>query len=242
LASKRIRGFLHGALRFVWGILLLPLALATIFHLPGLLTAFGSDPDGWIPLLLGLLCYGVFEVAFSRPLRTYVFGHELTHALAAIVTGAKVFSFNVSKKGGSVTLSESNFFIALAPYCVPIYTLFVFIVYAVLKFWFPVQEYRWLFHGLVGFSFAFHASLTFYAIRQSQPDIESMGFFFSMVFIVLANAWMIAGTAKLLFWNAVSLKAFTVSVFQTQWIIWRWSAGKFWSLLQRGWEHARTPS
>ena len=61
-------------------------------------------------------------------MRTYVFGHELTHALASLAMGGDVLSFKVSKRGGSVSMTKTNFFVALAPYCIPIYTLFIFLL------------------------------------------------------------------------------------------------------------------
>ena len=43
------------------------------------LPAFRGVPEGSFYFFMGLLGYFVMEWAFFRPIRTYVFGHELTH-------------------------------------------------------------------------------------------------------------------------------------------------------------------
>src|SRR5437868_1637234 len=73
-----------------------------------------SVPERSFYFFCGFFAYFLFQWIFFRPLRTYVFGHELTHAVAAWMSGAKVTRFKVGKKGGSVTVSKSNLFVALA--------------------------------------------------------------------------------------------------------------------------------
>src|SRR5947209_510574 len=129
----------------LWGLLLLPLTLATLRELPAIALSWDAYAEGLLALVAGVVFYALFEAAFSRPMRTYVFGHELTHALASVMMGGKVHEFKVSKSGGHVLLSKSNFFVALAPYCVPIYTLCVLFGFFALSFCLPVEQYRlWL--------------------------------------------------------------------------------------------------
>lgn len=209
-------------IRFFWGILLAPLALSTFYHLPSLALPFHRDFNASVLLFLGMAVYAVFEVIFSRPIRTYVFGHELTHALASMAIGGRVHSFHVSKKGGNVILSKTNFFVALAPYCVPIYTAFVLVLYFVLQFWLPLEKIQTPALILIGVSLAFHASLTIYAIRQEQPDIKQTGIFFSMIFILLINGWILVLLSKILFWNLFSIRTFFWETMKTQIVIWKW--------------------
>src|SRR5438876_12395582 len=122
---------------FFTGLLLVPLTLATLLHLPGTLLLLKTDTQSLALIFTGVLVYVVFEGIFSRPMRTYVFGHELTHALASIAFGGQIHAFKVSEKGGSVSLSKTNFFVALAPYCIPIYTFFVFLIYWVSRRFHP---------------------------------------------------------------------------------------------------------
>lgn len=223
---------------FLWGLLLLPLTLATLKGLPSVLWSWSGDLEGLLPIAAGVVIYAAFEAVFSRPMRTYVFGHELTHALASILMGGTVHEFKVAKDGGHVKLSKSNFFVALAPYCIPIYTLFVLAGYYLLGFWYPVETYRWGLLAMVGFTLAFHASLTLFAIRQEQPDIKQTGAFFSLVFIVLVNAWFLVLLSKLLFWNLFSLKSFAWTALKTQTDIWIWTFRQIWEGARRAMDYA----
>ncbi|OGR52692.1 MAG: hypothetical protein A3I11_05275 [Elusimicrobia bacterium RIFCSPLOWO2_02_FULL_39_32] len=208
--------------RFFWGLALIPLTLATYRHFPEFIFSLNHSLDLLFFLLLGALLYIFFEIIFNRPLRTYVFGHELTHALASVVVGGKVHSFEVSKEGGSVSLSKTNFFVALSPYCIPFYTLFIFLVYTILGFWIEMEKYHLIFLALIGFTLAFHLSLTIFAIRQEQPDIKKTGFIFSLVFILLVNAWILVFLTKFLFWDSVGVKRYFFQVFNTHSLIWAW--------------------
>ncbi len=160
------------------------------------------------PALAGAAVYGLLQLFFRKPMTLYVFGHELTHAAAALLSGYKVKSLYVSEKGGEVVVSGTNVLVALAPYCVPIYTAIVLAAYAL------VQRYAhlpspplWVGFGL-GLTLAFHGALTVHALGQSQPDLRQAGVFFSMALILLANAVVLAVALKVLFPSAVSLADF----------------------------------
>ena len=55
----------------------------------------------------------------------YVFGHELTHALWVWLMGGRVSRFRVGRDGGHIVTDKNNFWIALAPYFFPLYSLLV---------------------------------------------------------------------------------------------------------------------
>ena len=54
----------------------------------------------------------------------YVFGHELTHALWVWLMGGRVSRFRVGRDGGHIVTDRNNFWIALAPYFFPLYSIF----------------------------------------------------------------------------------------------------------------------
>lgn len=145
---------------------------------------------------------------FFRPIRTYVFGHELTHALAAWMTGGKVKHFHVSKKGGSVTVSKTNFFVALAPYMVPIYTLLLLGTFFAVNYFYPIRAYWRPFLWVLGASIGFHMALTGYALRMDQPDLKASGKFLSGVIIYLGNTASIVFLLGVLFPRTVSWSHF----------------------------------
>jgi len=141
-------------------------------------------------------------------MRTYVFGHELTHALAAWMSGGKVHTFKVSKKGGSVTVTKPNLFVALAPYIIPLYSLILMAIFFGVNYLYNVMMYWNYFLAVLGASLAFHAALTVYALKQDQPDLKSGGKFLSGVMIVLGNSFALVFLLGVLFPKTVSWKIF----------------------------------
>lgn len=146
-----------------------------------------------------------FAASFSR--RLYILGHELTHALAAWSLGAKVHGFHVGKDGGHVDLDESNFIIALAPYCVPLYTIAVVLGYRLLLWWRPAAGFPEVFLLLMGATVAFHLLLTFECLwDHPQPDLQAAGGkVFSLALIGLANGLLVTVLLKALFPGSVDL-------------------------------------
>jgi hypothetical protein len=138
----------------------------------------------------------------------HVLGHELTHAIAAWSVGAKVLGFKVSGRGGHVDLSHSNAFIALAPYCVPIYSLAVVGVYRLMLALNPGAGGRAVFLAAMGITISFHLVKTFESLWDvSQPDLPAAGgVVFSLSWILLANGLVVLALSKALFPSAVELE------------------------------------
>jgi len=126
--------------RYALAVLLLPICYGMAAGLWEILRPFKNVPEGSFYFLAGMAGYVAFQWVFFRPIRTYVFGHELSHALAAWLSGAKVRHFRVSKKGGSVSVSKSNVFVALAPYVLPLYALAVMGAYFACGCFYPVLK------------------------------------------------------------------------------------------------------
>src|SRR5437870_804239 len=129
-------------------------------------------------------------IAFSglpRPLVIYVFGHELTHALWVWLMGGRVSRFRVSRDGGHVVTSKANFWIALAPYFFPIYSILAIAIYGALSLFLNVQPYGRLLYAVIGATWAFHFTFTCWMIPKNQTDLSDQGTFFSLVVIYLMN-------------------------------------------------------
>ena len=152
-----------------------------------------------VSLLAGMAAFALCWATISHPVRMYVLGHELTHALWGLLFGARPSDVRVSESGGSVKLSKTNMIITLAPYFFPFYT-FVVIIAALVTFAFlrPLPFLPlWMF--LIGFTWAFHLLFTLETLTQRQPDVKLYGRIFSWVFIFLVNialvlVWMAATT------------------------------------------------
>lgn len=178
-------------LRFFIGLLLVPLCVAgtqTLVSLVmGIDTGDQAVPYPLLALVSGFLLWQMIFIFLPRPVRTYVFAHELTHALWGWLMGARVSKFKVSKDKGSVTLSKTNFLITLAPYFFPLYTVLLIALYYILVIFWEVEKYHLIWLGFIGFTWGFHLSFTVITLMQQQSDIRSCGYLFSYAFIYLMN-------------------------------------------------------
>jgi hypothetical protein len=181
-------------LKFIIGLVLLPLVWAFSRTLFSLLQAFPAEVSGWtawaIPAGFAASVAGFFLL--PRAFRTYVLGHELTHAFWGMLFGAKVGKMKVGKTGGHVMLSKSNFIIALAPYFFPFYTGLVIALWYIAGMFTDLRAYESWWLVLVGLTWGFHVTFTVYMLSQSQPDVQENGRLFSYVGIYLANLCVVA--------------------------------------------------
>ena len=180
-------------------------------------------PWGQAPLLLfagGFAAYLLVQMLFWKPLFMYVMGHELTHALAAVLQGGKADDLHVSTQGGQVKVDRNNFLVNLAPYCFPIYTVGVAAVYAV-----AAEPFKPALVFGLGFTLAFHVALTLYSMRQHQSDISEVGWYFALPFIGCVNA-LIAALVLALVSPAMGMRAYSAET---------WAAAKG----MAGWVAAR---
>jgi len=190
-----------------------------------------------ISLLAGMAAFALCWATISHPVRMYVLGHELTHALWGLLFGARPSDVRVSESGGSVKLTKTNMLITLAPYFFPFYT-FVVIIVALITFAFlrPLPFLPlWMF--LIGFTWAFHLLFTLETLTQRQPDVKLYGRIFSWVFIFLVNVALVlvwlASTTTLTFAQLGGIivertlsSYMTVGVFAWRGIVWLWSLCK----------------
>lgn len=179
--------------RFLLALALLPLCVAlpcalwsVVFSASGVFAAEGV-PGGGLWLIGGFLAFNLLMAFAPAPVRTYVLGHELTHALWALLFGARVSNLKVATTGGSVTVSKSNVLITLAPYFFPFYTALVMLLACLVGLFVrPLPCIGgWLF--AIGATWGFHVFFTVRALRQRQPDVAEYGRLFSWAFIWLAN-------------------------------------------------------
>ncbi len=188
------------AVKFLIAILLLPacgaLALtgwqvgATLVSPVGPVAwAFGSGYGLWLAVF----------VLLPRPTRTYVLGHELTHALWALLMGARVSGLRVRKSGGQVKTSKTNWLVALAPYFFPFYAMLFLAVFFVVHWFWPLERWFPVLFFLVGLGWSFHVTFTLATLLAvDQPDVQSQGWLFSMVVIFSMNIVVLALTAAAL--------------------------------------------
>jgi hypothetical protein len=160
----------------------------------------------YIPFWVGVICYTAFQVIFYKPMKTYIFGHELSHAIAGLLSGAKIKKFNISENSGSVVLTKDNIWITLAPYFFPIYTIVIMITYVCLGWFMDIKQLYGYYLFLIGFSISFHIALTIYILTIEQPDLKVYGVFFSYVIIIAVNIVVFTFISALAFEDAISVK------------------------------------
>ncbi len=209
-------------IRLLAGLVLLPLSASLFWVSAKTLASVSVASSSAAPFTAGL---GLFFVCWSmekwlmagaigpaawagRAARwTYVLGHELTHAMAAWATGGSVYAISVGEKEGHVDLSHSSAFVALAPYCFPIYPLAVAAAYRLLLWWRPELGAEALFLFLMGLAIAAHLLFTWDALTGTrQPDVDAAGGrVFSWSLIAIANALIVMLLLKGLFPGSVAL-------------------------------------
>ncbi len=181
--SSRLARFVY----FILGVLLLPACVAltaTCVRAIALADDLGSN-------LLVFGCGFVSQLTcflvFNKPIRTYVIGHELTHALWVVLMRGRVRRIRVRKRSGYIRATKLNPLIALAPYFFPIYMLVVIGLYYLAGLLVPVERYFGVLLFAVGFTWSFHLLLNTWMLAHEQEDVRVAGVLFSYIAIYLLN-------------------------------------------------------
>jgi hypothetical protein len=199
-------------LKFLAGLLLLPLCGGVAKTTVRVLQATTTADTFWFPFLAGVACWITIYILLPKPLWLYVCGHELTHALWACSFGGKVKKIKITTRGGYVLLTKTNFLISLSPYFFPLYAVLIlsgFILGHViwdLHIWFS------LLYLLLGVAYSFHVTLTGHALMAEQTDVTDHGHLFSAVVIWLGNLGVLIVSLPLLT-SKISLSSTILSVF-----------------------------
>jgi hypothetical protein len=180
-------GILRKTLYFLIGLLLLPACGAVAYSTFRQVATSGDFRGSIVFFLIGFTSYLIFFVAFRKPLRPYLLGHELTHALWVVLFRGKVHEIRLSEKRGQVKATKLNTFIALAPYFFPFYTVLVIVAYGIATLWVNFGIYHRLVLFAIGFTWSFHLLLNLYMLQRGQEDLRVSGRFFSLVVILLLN-------------------------------------------------------
>jgi hypothetical protein len=147
---------------------------------------FWATEEFWF-FSLGAVLWLIAFFGLPRPLLLYVFGHELTHALWVWILGGRVSGFRVSRDGGHIITDRNNFWIALAPYFFPLYSIFAIAAYGLLSLFMNVQPFGRVLYAVIGITWAFHFTFTCWMVTKNQTDLTEHGTFFSLVLIYLLN-------------------------------------------------------
>lgn len=177
--------------KFFIGLLLAPLVFAQLGTLKDLILIWAPTSE-WRSLWFGSFCGGftlllILFFTLPKALWIYVLGHELTHAWAVYLSGGKVYDFKVTSTGGHIKADVVNWFVALSPYFVPLYSMLWMMLWISIDFYTPLSPYLWFFYLGLGFTWAFHICFTIQMIFHGQSDLSSQGTFFSLIIILAVN-------------------------------------------------------
>jgi len=195
-------------LKTVYAVFLLPLAwiltqtLFTSFSRTAVQHGFWATEEFWFfclgAILWTLVFFGTIWIfGEPRPLRVYVFGHELTHAIWVWAMGGRVSKFKVARDGGHIVTDTHNFWIALSPYFYPLYSLATIALYGAISVFYDLSLFTAVLFACIGVTWAFHMTFTLWMIPKGQTDLTYHGTFFSLTIIYLMNLVLL--TALLIF-------------------------------------------
>jgi len=208
------------------GLALLPVVIGCGRALVHLLAGIGpvSGDQAWF--LYGLAGYVVVQAVGFKPMRTYVLGHELTHAIAAMAFGGRVRRMRVGESSGHVDVTKTNLVVTLAPYVVPLYAVIATLLYVAARPWMSWPYLHGTFLAVLGAAFGFHLMLTWHSLTVRQPDLAVYGLVFSLMIIALGNLCVVALLLKLVFPAQASLRAFSLDGARASWAgyLWIWEA------------------
>ena len=202
--------------KFIFAIFLLPMCSVltqtffTVFARATVTQRLWTGEEFWF-FSLGAVLWLIAFFGLPRPLLIYVFGHELTHALWVWLMGGRVSQFRVGADGGHVVTSKANFWIALAPYFFPIYSILTIGIYGGLSLFLNMQPYGRLLYAVVGATWAFHFTFTCWMIPKNQTDLTGQGTFFSLVVIYLMNLSLLS-VMLILASRQITFKSFGVDL------------------------------
>ncbi len=208
---------MSGTIKTLIGIILAPAALAAAWATAAALAPALGKFGVTFPLLAGALACALLHIRGSGK-HLYVTAHELTHAMAALVSGVRVRKISVRSRSGYVLLDSTNAFISLAPYFIPFYTLTAAALYWLACRFFDAAPLRPWFLGAAGFTLAFHLLHTAEILGGPvQSDLKKAGGpVFSLPLLLLLNCAGLAAALKMLFPELISLRGYSAEVLRDQ--------------------------
>lgn len=144
------------------------------------ITAFGIG--GFVFFMLWLIFHDFWKNLMG------VFTHELTHAVACVLSLSHLKALFVDRTQGSghVICVMPNTLVLLSPYFFPILTIIPVVLIAFFK-----DEYIVYLYGIIGFTTMYHIITFATQFRPFQPDLRRVGFFTSTVYVIFGNVFFI---------------------------------------------------
>lgn len=133
--------------------------------------------------LVGFLSGALFWIVLRRKLGFFgVFEHEFTHLVMGLLMFQKPEAFFATASRGHVRVGGKNFFVDLAPYYFPTFSVILLLVFPLLK-----ESAYPVYFAVLGFMTGYHLVSQIIDFRFYQGDIRVSGKAFSVVFCLFAS-------------------------------------------------------
>ena len=135
---------------------------------------------------VGFVAFAVLHAVVKKNMTWLeTFSHELTHIVVAFLLLRRVHSFHAEEGSGVVYTSGEHQYglapMALAPYCLPIFTYLLLSIRCLMDF-----HGMWIYDILIGMTICFHFFCFKNQTGKHQPDINQYPLSFSYLYIVTA--------------------------------------------------------
>lgn len=139
----------------------------------------------WVAIGI-VIAIALGRLVYSNIMWFETFSHEFTHIVVALLFFRKVHSFHAEEENGEVYTSGSSqnglIPMALAPYCLPIFTYLFLTLRPLVAF-----TGLWVIDIMIGISVAFHIGCFRHQTGKYQTDINQYPLYFSYAYIYVAR-------------------------------------------------------
>lgn len=163
--------------------------------------------------LAGASCFLLLHLLFRRRPFLYVFVHEISHALASLLTGGRIHSIYVSDAGGTAKTDKTNLFVLLFPYVFPFLAVLVLLLYNLLDWAGNVEKVKPYFYFTMGLALTHHVFFTITSLLKGQRDVRKVGAVFGLGLIGFGNLLIFALVLSFLFGRVSVSHCFTRALF-----------------------------
>ena len=184
---SKFKYYLYAALLFILLLLVLPYGWEIICNIFLSKAPILTQLDAYKWAAIGVLIAMFIGSLFSKNQTWFeTFSHELTHIVVALMFFRKVHSFHAESGTGAVTTSGTNqkgiIPMALAPYCLPIFTYLLLFLRPLMN-----STGSAVLDVFIGASIVFHYLCFKHQTGNHQTDINQYPFFFSYTYIYIAR-------------------------------------------------------
>jgi hypothetical protein len=181
---------------------------------------------------LGFVFFVLVFFLFGAPVKTYILEHELSHILVAVMSGTKIRRVSFHARNAYVRTDRVNLFMALVPYSLPLYTLFVILLMKLIQQFTQALLIMGLLYFIAGLTLSFHFVATIYYLQLEQPDTQRYGSFASLILVTTWAIIILVLVLALMFEDVQVMLFFRLSIADAG-VIYRRIAEYLYSLFHR---------